>query len=78
MWIALTIVAVIALGVFYQGPNAVWGAATAGLLGGIIAALIYMLMGQGFHPLVVGKWFVVAVLVGAATEGLFRMIPRRR
>ncbi len=72
MWIILTLVACVLLIAFWRGPNAVWGAITFGVLGGVIAATVYYFLGHGFQWTVVWKWVVTFVLVG----GFFEIIPR--
>lgn len=68
MWITLSIVAVVALVLYWRGPNAVWGLFTIGLIGGLVAATIYFLKGDGFHWFIVRKWVVLCVLLGFVIE----------
>jgi hypothetical protein len=76
IWTVLSLVAAVGLILFWRGPNAIWGATTFGLIGGLIAASVYRFTGKGFHWSTVGKWLVVSALVGFATE-LFWRITRR-
>ena len=67
MWIAFSVIAAIAMLLFWSGPrNAVWGGATFGVIGGLIVALCYC--GDGFDWSTVGKGLVIGALVGLAIE----------
>ena len=70
MWIALSIVAGIALVFYFNRRSAVWGGLTLGAIGGVIAALI-----TGFSWATVGKWAVIGTLIGVLME--FPQIFRR-
>jgi hypothetical protein len=66
MWISLSVVAAIFLLVsFFRGPNAVWGGASTGVFGGVVAAL---LASAAFSWTTVGKGLVVGVLAGSVAE----------
>lgn len=71
MWIALAIIVLIGLICFRGSRNAVWGSATIGLIGGLIAAAII-----GFAWTIVGKWIISAALIGIAVELLGRFSHR--
>ena len=74
MWIILLIIAVISLVVFYsRGTNAVWGGATAGLIIGVIVALVR----NGFEWSTIWKGVVVGAVVGLITE-IPCMLSRRK
>ena len=73
MWTNLAILAVVSLVCFWKGPNAVGAGAMIGLIGGIIADAVSFLIGNGFHAAIVGKWFVVATLVGTIIEVVGRL-----
>jgi hypothetical protein len=69
VWTILSIIAVVALILFWGGgPNPVWGALTLGFIGGLIAAGIYAYIGHGFLWSIVGKWCVVFVVVTFTEE----------
>ena len=68
MWTALGILAVVLLVIFWRGPNPVWGGGTLGVIGGFICAVIYALIGRGFHWSIVGKFAVIAVLICGVEE----------
>jgi hypothetical protein len=77
-WIVASIVAVAALLFSFRGRNAVWGGLTLGLIGGVIAAIIYYARGKGFLWITVGKWVVVCVLLGVAAEALGALADRAK
>lgn len=77
MWTALSIFAAISLLVYWGGKNAVWGAAMVGAVGGLIAAAVYFFMGHGLQWAIVGKWAVVATLIGSALE-LFGRLTKKK
>lgn len=68
MWWGLSALAVVAVFLFWRGPNAVGGALAIGLVAGVIAALVYLFRGNGFQWAIVGKWVVVCILVGTVVE----------
>jgi hypothetical protein len=76
MWISLSVVAAICLLVFFfRGPNAVWGGATLGVLGGVVVALV---SSAAFSWMTVGKGLVIGVLAGSVAELLGRIATRKR
>ncbi len=78
VWVALSIIAAIGLSVFAaKGRNAVWGAATVGAIGGLIASAVYYFRGDGFSWLIAGKWIVVAVLLSLPIELTSGFLNRR-
>lgn len=72
MWVLLSAVAGIGLVLFWKGPNAVWGAITIGIVGGLVAAVI-----TGFQWATVGKWIIVCVLVGIVVELVWRLFGNK-
>ena len=74
MWIALTVIASGALlAFFFRGPNAVWGGATLGVVGGLAVALF---RSAPFSWMTVGKGVVIGVLLGAGAE-ILGLLARR-
>lgn len=69
MWIALAVLAVVSLIWFWRGRNAVWGGLIVGSLSGVGVAAVY----PGFQWLIVGRWTVALVLVGAVLEVASRL-----
>ena len=76
MWISLSVVAAICLLVFFfRGPNAVWGGATLGVLGGVVVALV---RSAAFSWMTVGKGLVIGILAGSVAELLGHIATRKR
>ena len=76
MWTTLSVLAAIAMFLFWRGPNAVGGGLTIGFVGGIITASVSFFRGTGFHWSTVGHWVVVCILAGFAMELIGRLIDR--
>ena len=76
MWLYLSIIACVALIIYWRGPNPVWGSATIGAIGGIISASVYYFKGFGFRWEIVGKWIVVSVLIAITEEGIWKIVER--
>ena len=75
MWIALSIIALVLLIVFFtKGPNAVWGGGTLGLLAGIVIAII----GTGFNWQTIYKSIVIGIVIGGAAQLLALMAEKFR
>lgn len=74
MWTTLSVIAAAALIVFWRGLNAVWVAAAAGLIGGLIVGAVYYFVDNEFDWSKVGKSTVVAVLIGAVIEVPWRIM----
>ncbi len=73
MWTILAIVMIITLCLYWRGQNAVWGGFAIGLIGGLIAAVIFLFLGKGFLWSVVGKWIVTGSLLGLGAEFLSKL-----
>jgi hypothetical protein len=73
IWGLLTIIAVIALIVFWRGPNSVWGGLTGGLIVGLIIAIIKYFGGNGFSFYIVGKGIVLGAVLGLGAEMLSKL-----
>lgn len=72
-WELLAIVAVLALIIFWKGPNAVWGGLTGGLVVGLIIAIIKFFGGNGFSFYLIGKGIVVGAVFGLGAEMLSKL-----
>ena len=72
MWIALSIIAVIALACCWKRPNAIWGMAVLGL----VAAVILRIKGIPLER--IGKFVVILILIGIPTELLYKLIRHLR
>ena len=77
MWIALSLIAAASLIYFWRGPNAVWGGIAGGAVGGLVAETFWVLIGNAFSWLRVGKWIVGAVLIMTAIELIARFLSGR-
>lgn len=75
-WTILSIIAAVGPILPWRGPNAVWGATTFGLIGGLVTAGVYQSIDSGLRWSTVGKWVVVSVLAGLATERIWRVTRR--
>lgn len=71
LWYALYAIAVLTLLLHWGKRNAVWGAATLGLLLGVVIALF----GDGFDWWTVVKSIAIAALVGTMIEHAPRPSP---
>lgn len=78
IWIILTIVAGALLLIFFGSRNAVWGGLTLGILAGLIAAGIYVFMGEGFRKTTVMKWAASFTLWGGFVEIGGRISDRKK
>jgi len=78
MWIILLILAVIFLLIYWRGPNAVWGGIALGGIGGLITAIVYSILGKGFHWTKIGKGIVIGVLLGVAAELVGKLSGHKR
>lgn len=78
MWTILSIIAAIFLIIYWRGPNAVWGGITFGLIGGLIFAIIFWVLGSGFQLLTIGKGIVVGILGGVVAEQLGKLSRKKQ
>ncbi len=77
MWMALGIISVICLIIFWFSRNAVWGGATIGVIIGFILSTLSAIRGNHFHWSMISKAAIVGCLIGVATE-LFCKITNRK
>lgn len=75
LWNILGILAILALIVFWRGPNAVWGAATFGLIAGTIAGVV---AGLGLEWSIIKKWLIWSILAGALLETVWSLQKRKK
>lgn len=68
MWYVLGILTVILLFLYFEGPNALWGGFTVGVVIGIILSLISVFQGDGFNWSTLGKAIIISVLAGFIFE----------
>jgi hypothetical protein len=76
LWTILSVVAAVALLVFWRGPNAVWGGIGLGIIGGFVTATVLFLTRAAFHWTLVEKWVVICTLFGVALELLGKILER--
>jgi hypothetical protein len=74
IWWILLAVAVLILLVHCGSRNAVWGAATLGVLIGMVIAIFR----PGFDWWIVGKSLVISTLIGLAIEWLPRLMGKQK
>lgn len=67
-WIILGLVSIALLMVYWRKRNAVWGGLTAGVIVGLIIAIIYFIKGSGFIWVIIGKSAILGVLAGFFAE----------
>lgn len=70
IWIFLAIIAVIALMFSWKTKNAIWGGLTIGGIIGLIIAIVFLLIGKGFHWSFIQKGMILGTLVGVIAEFL--------
>lgn len=68
MWYILGIIALVSLIIFWKGKNAVWGGLALGIVGGIIVAIITVIVSNGFDFFTIGKGAILGTLLGAIVE----------
>jgi len=68
MWTFLLIIATISLIIYWRGPNAIWGGILLGAIGGLLIAVVLLLMNKGFHLLIIGRGIVIGILLGLVVE----------
>jgi predicted membrane protein len=76
LWTALSAIAVVALLIFWRGPNAVWGGIGLGIIGGLVTATALVFTGAKFRWPLVEKWVVICTLFGVAVEVLGKILER--
>lgn len=74
VWPILFVLCVLILALHWRRRNAVWGAATLGLVIGVVVAVIQ----PGFDWWTVGKAVVIATVIGAILEWAPRLISTPR
>jgi MFS superfamily sulfate permease-like transporter len=79
IWNILGLLATIALIIFWRRRNAVWGGLFIGIVLGLVIAIIYTIMGNGFNWSIIGKVTVSGTLIGLIAEllGIFSDRLRR-
>jgi hypothetical protein len=70
IWEILSIISAIGIIIFWRSKNAVWGGLTIGAVIGVIVALIYLFMGDGFIWKIVGKGIVIGTIFGIISQVL--------
>ena len=73
IWQILLGVAIVILLLHWGSRNAVWGAATFGVIVGLVVAFF----GDGFEWWTVGKALIIATFIGAALEWIPRIFQRK-
>jgi len=69
LWIILGSISILILiTTFFKGRNAVWGGLSIGIVLGLISALIYLFLGNGFIWLIVVKVAIIGTILGFISE----------
>ena len=66
IWNILAIVAIILLILLSKSKNAVWGGLAAGIIIGLVIAVIYSFKGNGFPWVILMKAAIIGILAGSA------------
>ena len=73
VWIILIIIALIALILSWKTKNAIWGGLTIGGVIGLVVAIVFLLIGKGFHWSFIQTGMIIGTLIGVLAECLARL-----
>ena len=78
LWTILIAFAIVLLIKYWGSKNSVWGGFTMGIIIGLIVAIIYLIIGNGFSWIIIGKGAIIGTIAGYFAELLGKISDRHK